>query len=108
MPTHMLSALLFPACALAALAHSAAELADRERSLRDICSRTFIDPRTGVLYTRTSGDNLEDTSLYGGLYLAALKWSMDHPLTVLSAYLLAIGLGVASAEHPGYTASPET
>lgn len=68
----------------------------------------FVTPRQGVLLTRLEGDTLEDASLYGGFYLAALvaAWdqSRDEATGSLARRLLTGLLRNASAAGPGFIA----
>ena len=89
------------------------ELAARALRLRTTLQERMIAPGRGLVLTRTKGDPLEDTSLYGGFYLGALvtAWAVTHDEAtaqlarhVLSGLFLNASVGeagfVARGVHP--------
>ena len=76
--------------------------------LRRTLRERMIDAERGLVLTRTEGDPLEDTSLYGGFYLGALvtAWRVTgDEATAQLARLVLSGLMLnASVGEPGFIA----
>lgn len=83
-------------------------LETQARRLRTTLVARMIAPGRGLVLTRTKGDPLEDTSLYGGFYLGALvtAWGVtgDEETAVLARHVLSGLFLNASVGEPGFIA----
>jgi len=84
-------------------------LARRVQAIHDLLWTKFVHPGTNIMQTRPSGwGALEDTSLYGGMYLAAMvdRWEVTRsPEDAAKAGRIFDGLVLnATAGPPGFIA----
>jgi len=85
-----------------------APAADPAGAIRADLFTRFVQPQTGMLHTRLAGDPLEDATLYGGFFLAALCDAWDRtadPELPAQAKRIFDGLvRNASVGEPGFVA----